>query len=88
MEVRKGTDSARLPLLVVDGTGPPLFGRNWLAKIPIDWSYIKFLTCSTTVTLWQQRLEELMTKYPGLVQESIGKMADVKAHQVLEREKR
>ena len=83
VEVRKGTESARLPLLVVNGTGPPLFGRNWLAKIPIDWSYIKSLTCSTTVTLWQQRLEQLIAKYPGLGQDSVGKMADVKAHLTL-----
>ena len=62
--------------------GPPLFGRNWLAKIPINWSYIKSLTCSTTVTLWQ-RLEQLITKYPGLVHDSIGKMADVKVHLTL-----
>eukprot|EP00731_Ephydatia_muelleri_P013854 Em0007g1164a len=83
VEVRKGTESARLPLLVVNGTGPPLFGRNWLAKIPIDWSYIKSLTCSTTVTLRQQRLEQLIAKYPGLGQDSVGKMADVKAHLTL-----
>ena len=52
VEVRKEIESARLPLLVVDGTGPLLFGQNWPAKIPIDWSYIKSLTCSITVTLW------------------------------------
>ena len=52
VEVRKGTESDRLPLLVVDGTRQPLFGRNWLTKIPIDWSYIKSMTCSTMGTLW------------------------------------
>ena len=34
-------------------------------------------------TLWQQRLEQLMTKYPDIVRDSIRKMADVKAHLTL-----
>ena len=31
----------RLPLIVVDGQGPPLFGRNWLKKIQLNWMSIK-----------------------------------------------
>ncbi|CAB3985346.1 Hypothetical predicted protein [Paramuricea clavata] len=29
-----------LPLVVVDGSGPSLFGRDWLAKIKVDWKRI------------------------------------------------
>ena len=57
VEVRKGVESTKLPLLVVNGTGPPLLGQNWLAKIPIDWSYIKSMPCNSMGTLMQQRLE-------------------------------
>jgi hypothetical protein len=29
-----------LPLVVVDGSGPSIFGRDWLAKIKVDWKII------------------------------------------------
>ena len=29
-----------LPLLVVEGDGPSLFGRNWLKQIKLDWKEI------------------------------------------------
>lgn len=28
---------ARLPLVVIKGKGPSLFGRNWLEQIQLDW---------------------------------------------------
>ena len=36
--VRKDTVSEQLIFVVVDGPGPPLFGRNWLASLPVEWS--------------------------------------------------
>ena len=27
-----------LPLLVVEGSGPPLLGRNWLSKLEVLWN--------------------------------------------------
>ena len=29
-----------LPLIVVDGDGPPLLGRNWLEQLKLNWHYI------------------------------------------------
>ena len=29
-----------LPLIVVDGDGPPLLGRNWLQQLKLNWSNI------------------------------------------------
>ena len=31
---------AKLPLLVVEGEGPSLFGRDWLSTIRLDWKSI------------------------------------------------
>ena len=31
---------ANFPLVVVDGAGPNLFGRDWLHKIGLDWRAI------------------------------------------------
>ena len=32
--------SANVPLLVVEGSGPSIFGRNWLSQIRLDWTKI------------------------------------------------
>ena len=32
--------SAKLPLVIVKGEGPTLFGRNWLTEIVLDWKGI------------------------------------------------
>ena len=42
--VRKDTVSEQLIFVVVDGSGPHLFGRNWLASLPVEWSAIKSMT--------------------------------------------
>ena len=31
---------AKLPLLVIEGSGPNLFGRDWLARLKLDWKAI------------------------------------------------
>ena len=39
-----------LPLVVVDGDGPPLLGRNWLNKIKLDWHKIFVVNKSESVS--------------------------------------
>ena len=36
----KGVDKVLL-LLIVEGTGPSLFGRNWLAQFRLNWQSIR-----------------------------------------------
>ena len=36
-----GQFAAKLPLCVVQNGGPPLFGRDWLSDIKLDWQQIK-----------------------------------------------
>ena len=39
----KDQSAAKLPLYVVQNGGPPLFGRDWLSDIQLDWQHIKSL---------------------------------------------
>ena len=66
VNVVKDSCKTTLPLVVVEGKGPPLLGRNWLANIPINWQHIKSLSsvpkcASSNVT---ERLNTLLAKYP------------------------
>lgn len=38
-----------LPLIVVDGDGPPLLGRNWLEQLKLNWSSIFHVSKAETV---------------------------------------
>lgn len=58
MKVHQGGNEARLPLLVVEGCGPSLLGRNWLAQLQLDWKEIH--------TLHQTALSQLLENYAGL----------------------
>lgn len=40
VEVTVHGKTAHLPLIVVEGSGIPLFGRNWLEQIKLDWAEI------------------------------------------------
>ena len=55
-----------LPLLVVQGKGPALLGKNWLEKLKLNWHMIKQLTPGN------QQLREVVQKYPQLFEESLG----------------
>ena len=44
VNVQYNNQSAELPLIVVEGHGPPLLGRNWLEKIKLDWQNIFVLS--------------------------------------------
>ena len=67
VRVKKGRTEVQLPLLVVESQGPPLMGRNWLYKVPINWYHIKELTVSKAQEkTGQQWIEVLLRIYPGL----------------------
>ena len=49
--------SERLSLHVVEGTGPNLFGRDWLSKIKIDWHELNHLSDTN------KQLDNLLSKH-------------------------
>ena len=59
----------RLPLMVVEGSGPPLLGRNWLGAIKLNWSEI-FSMQST-----EAKLEQLLTTHASVFND-IGLLKD------------
>ena len=59
-----------LPLLVVEGNGPSLLGRNWLNTIQLDWKEIKYVSTE---------LNSLLQKYAGLFKNELGTMAGIQA---------
>ena len=46
-----------LPLIVVKGNGFPLFGRNWLKEIRLNWSIIKSVSTE---------LQQLLLRYTDI----------------------
>ena len=64
-----------LPLIVVVGNGPTLFGRKWLEKIQIDWKSLKL----QQVAKYTQTVENLIKKYDELFQQGVGTLKGYKA---------
>ena len=80
VNVVKDSCKITLPLVVVEGKGPPLLGRNWLANIPINWQHIKSPSsvpkcASSNVT---ERLNTLLAKYPRLWKEGLEAAVGIK----------
>ena len=55
-----------LPLLVIEGTGPSLFGRNWFHAIQLDWGDIK-----REIKRVSTEVERLMEKFTNLFKEGL-----------------
>ena len=71
VQVKYGVQGATLPLLVVAGNGPTLFGREWLGKIKLDWRNIH--------SIQNDALQLLLQKYAPLFSEGLGKLNEFKA---------
>ena len=65
MDVGYQGASYRLPLVVLQGTGPLLLGRNWLHQIRLDWQRI----CSVS---GRMDVEAVVDKFPEVFQDGLG----------------
>ncbi|XP_043203374.1 uncharacterized protein LOC122371264 [Amphibalanus amphitrite] len=68
MDVVYRGESFSLPLVEVDGTGPLLFGRNWLESIRLDWRTI----CMVTTQTLGSGVESVLHKYSDVFADELG----------------
>ncbi|XP_041963522.1 LOW QUALITY PROTEIN: uncharacterized protein K02A2.6-like [Alosa sapidissima] len=89
VKVQYGEQKCVLPLYVIERGGVPLFGREWLREVKLDWQSIKEMQ-SITVTEKQssrttsERLNKMLTNAGKVFQEGIGTLKHMKAQIVLE----
>ncbi|XP_045109704.1 uncharacterized protein K02A2.6-like [Portunus trituberculatus] len=65
VEVEYGNQLETLPLVVVDGDGPNLLGRNWLRKIKLDWGAV--YNCSTDCDNVIRKFDKVFKDELGLI---------------------
>lgn len=61
-----------LPLVVVEGRGPNLLGRNWLSEIRLDWKAINMVKSESALAI-------VLDKYPEVFREELGTLKGHKA---------
>ena len=64
-----------LPLIVVDGDGPPLLGRNWLKELQLNWHNIFLVSKTETLSDILKRHDKVFNKRLGATK---GFKADIK----------
>ena len=63
-KIQYNKQSVQLPLIVVEGNGPSLFGRDWFTHIQLDWKKICFIQrCG---------VEEVLKRHSHVLTESLG----------------
>ena len=80
LEVEVGYEGqvAKLPLVVVEGEGPSLFGRDWLSAIRLDWKSINAVGSRT--------LDSLLDHHQELFKPGLGTLKGYKAKITVEKE--
>ena len=63
-----------LSLLVVEGSGPSLLGRDWLSQLKLNWKSLSVHYAQSV-----RSLEEILAKHTGLFDSELGKAKSVEA---------
>ena len=69
----------RLPVTVVKGNVPMLFGRDWLAKLKLDWGEL-FPAVAVNALQPNSRVEALAAEFPEVFSDKLGCLKDFKVH--------
>ena len=84
VDVQYGQQAAeQLPLVVVKGEGPSLFGRNWLRHIQLNWSSIKAIRQHSLKTL-----QGLCNQYAEVFNDELGHIQNFTARLLVQEDAR
>ncbi|MDD9818931.1 MAG: RNase H-like domain-containing protein, partial [Gammaproteobacteria bacterium] len=72
VQVQSGVQSANLPLVVVQGDGSSLLGRDWLLHLRLDWKEIHHLQTTDPV-------ERILLKHEEVFRKGLGTLRGYKA---------
>lgn len=71
VHVKANQQEVELPVLVIQGKGPSLIGRDWLAKLRLNWREVYHLKAP-------DKLDELLDKHSSLFKEELGTLRGTK----------
>ena len=72
VQVEHNGQEVRLPLIVTQGNGPTLLGREWLSALRLDWQAIFLLRTTSS-------LQEVLDEHVQVFREELGTVTGVKA---------
>ena len=72
VKVRYQGQEEELPLVVVAGDGPSLLGRDWLAKLKLEWKHIFNMHA-------QETLQDVLEPHDAVFKPELGKIKGVEA---------
>ena len=67
VKVMHNGQSHSLPLVITEGSGPTLLGRNWLAALRLDWRTIFNIGCDLS-------LQQVLSQHAEAFREELGKL--------------
>ena len=76
-QVKYGKQSKTLTLVVVEGDGPSLFGRNWLEYLRLDWRKIGAIAVEYAPP--SSSVEQLCDQYSEVFQDELGTFRNFQA---------
>lgn len=77
VQVKYGKQRKPQVLVVVDGTGPGLFGRNWLEQLRLDWKRIGAIAVERNPPVG---VDQLCAKYSDVFNEELGTIQEYQAN--------
>ena len=70
--VSHSNNHAKLPLVIVQGRGPTLLGRDWLSRLLLDWSQVNAISKEPT-------LQSILDQYEVVFKEGLGTLKNFTA---------
>ena len=77
VDVKYRDQHASLLLVVVQGTGPSLLGRDWFSTLKLDWVGIFNLKGAIPEPTYQKKLQEILDTHAEIFQPELGTIKDI-----------